>query len=93
MASESGRMFGSGQMFQKLYGYIQGGNDEREVTKMTIPVFTFKHKNSAGMVDKISMCFWMNQETQVLIITLISTGRGSKHYPLSKNRDFARTII
>ena len=57
----------SGQMFQKLYSYIQGGNTEGAVTKMTIPVFTFKHTNNEGMVDKISMCFWMNQDKQVLL--------------------------
>ena len=57
----------SGQMFEKLYSYIQGGNTEGAVTKMTIPVFTFKHTNKEGMVDKISMCFWMNQENKVLL--------------------------
>ena len=57
----------SGQMFQKLYSYIQGGNTEGAVTKMTIPVFTFRHTNNEGMVDKISMCFWMNQDNQVLL--------------------------
>ena len=57
----------SRDMFQKLYRYIQGVNMEGTVMKMTLPVFTFRHENNDGMVDKISMCFWMNQSNEVFM--------------------------
>ena len=52
-------------MFQKLYRFIQGDNVEEVVMKMTVPVFTFSHLNTENTVDKITMCFWINQINQV----------------------------
>ena len=57
----------SRDMFQKLYRYIQGANMEGVVMKMTLPVFTFRHEKDDGLVDKVSMCFWMNQGNEVVM--------------------------
>merc|ERR1719431_349471 len=51
-------------MFMKLNDYIQGGNSAGVVTKLNIPVFHFIHSNNQDMVDKITMCFWLNQGSQ-----------------------------
>ena len=56
----------SGDMFRKLFAYIQGDNEEGVVMKMTAPVFSFRHFNTDNMVDKVTMCFWINQTEQVL---------------------------
>ena len=52
-------------MFQKLYRFIQGNNAEEVLMKMTVPVFTFSHLNTENMVDKVTMCFCINQINQV----------------------------
>ena len=54
-------------MFMKLNDYIQGGNNAGVVTKLNIPVFHFIHSNNQDMVDKITMCLWLNQGNQVFI--------------------------
>ena len=53
-------------MFRRLYRFIQGDNREEVVMKMNVPVFTFRHPNTASMVDKMTMCFWLTQDNQVL---------------------------
>jgi len=52
------------EMFQKLYNYLQGDNMENMVMEMTVPVFTFRYANRDTSMDKISMCFWMNQHNK-----------------------------
>ena len=54
-------------MFRRLHRFIQGDNREEVVMKMNVPVFTFRHPNTASMVAKMTMCFWLTQDNQVLI--------------------------
>ena len=52
-------------MFQKLQDFKQGENSEGVVMKMTVPVFSFIHLNNEKKPDRLSMCFWMDQDNKV----------------------------
>ena len=60
-------------MFMKLDDYIQGGNNAGVVSKLNIPVFHFIQSNNEGMMDKITMCFWLTQSNQVFVILGINS--------------------
>ena len=71
-------------LFMQVFVYLNGENSQKEkevrtsqntsskiVSRrpMTAPVFSLVHLNEEFLTDRIAMCFWLTQDTEVMTQT------------------------